>query len=202
MQVNTGGVITLVSILLISGLVGSGCTPSSGYTSMPLESAVMQPTFCLYRDPEFRHLSPIGSITVEKKRIVSAEAKKRWELNWPWKPEDFQTVWHLEYKAADNLIWGTPSPIPCLTYGEVPPGYQAALKALPLEPEQFYTVSITGHQGMSATTLKFIIRLDANGTPERLEYHKDIFLITHPDYPTQPRDQLKLYHSPVKPPTL
>ena len=62
------------------------------------------------------------------------------------------------------------------------------------------TVSLTqdthakkGYQGTLSNNIYFIIRLDATGIPERLEYHQQSFLITNPSYFTQPRDDLKLY---------
>ena len=83
------------------------------------------------------------------------------------------------------------SPVPCLTYGKVPSGYQEKMKATPLEPEEFYSVWLRGNGGEVSKNMYFIIRLDATGTPDRLEYLQDNFLIT-PRYTTKPRDALKL----------
>ena len=59
----------------------------------------------------------------------------------------------------------------CLTYGVVPPGYQEDLKAVPLEPEQFYSVWVRGARGVDSEDRYFIIRVDESGTPKRLESH-------------------------------
>ena len=155
----------------------------------------MQPTFCLYQDGFSQEHSDIESITVYKVRR-SSEEKKRWEVDAPW--EDGQTVWHLEYKASDTfmkrLLGGqSTSPVCCLTYGVVPPGYREEVKALPLEPEQLYIISSWEYEGGPSRYLKFIIRLDGSSIPERLEYHHENFLITRPNYFTHPRDDLKLY---------
>ena len=84
-------------------------------------------------------------------------------------------------------------PVSCLTYGEVPPGYEEKVKVEPLEPEEFYGVRVRGESGTSSENLYFLIRLDEKGIPDRLEYHQEMFLITPRGHATQPRDNLKLY---------
>lgn len=181
-----------VSLLLICSLVCVGCTPS--IVEIPVEvdsgSALMQPTFCTYQGRYSQERFDIKGITVSK--VTRApDQKKRWQLDAPW--EDRQTVWHLEYKASDNFMKRlSTSPVPCLTYGKTPPGYQEDVKAVPLEPEQFYSVWIRGDNGAPSEALNFIIRLDESGTPERLEYHQKTFLIRL-IYTTKPRDALRLY---------
>ena len=197
MKNRIGSAIVVVNLLLICGLFCIGCVPIDGYIAVDSGSVVMQPTFCLYRDPSFQQRLKIGSIIVRKKLSASDE-KKRWKFDFPWKSEDFQTVWELKYKSSDNLIKGLfrqwlTAPVSCLTYGEVPLGYQEEVKALSLEPGEFYSVSVWRDRGIRAVGLKFIIRLDGNGAPEYLEYHQPHFLITHPDSPIHPRDDLKFY---------
>ena len=168
-------IIVIVSILISCVWVCTGCQPALGYITVDSRSIVMQPTFCMYQDPYFQERLSVGSITVEKKLSASDE-KKRWE--------ERQTVWELKYKSSDNFIRGLlTSPVSCLTYGEVPPGYQEEVKAVPLEPEQLYIVGMDGDDGTDADSVYFIIRLDASGTPERLEYRLTNFLQTN--YPNR-----------------
>ena len=191
MKERTGSAIAVVSILISCLLVCVGCHPPRRYISVDSGSAVMQPTFCLYRDPDFQQRLNIRNLTVWKVPR-SAEEKNRWKIDWPF--DGRQTVWHVEYKASDTFMKRLlTSFVPCLTYGEVPPGYQEKVKARPLEPEEFYGVWIRGNDGMVSEDLYFIIRLDGMGIPERLEYHQEIFLITYPKYSSHPRDDLKLY---------
>ena len=191
MKKSTGSVIALVSILIICILISDGCTPAPGYIRIDSRAGVMHPTFYFYQDAAFQNRLGISSIAVWKVPH-SSEKKKRWEIDWPF--DDRQKVWNLEYKATDTLmkrLWL--SSVSCLTYGEVPPGYQEKVKVEPLAPEEFYGVRIRGKSGTSSENLYFLIRLDATGIPERLEYHQQSFLITNPSYFTQPRDDLKLY---------
>ena len=188
-------IVVLVSIL-ISCFFTVGCVPASGYITIDSQSEVMQPMFCLHLDTYFQQQLSIGSITV-RKMLLSSEEKKRGEfgsfLSW----KDSQTVWDLEYKASDNFIkrlfrrWLT-SPVSCLTYGEVPSGYQEKVKALSLEPEEFYGVLIWEHPEKRAGLLSFIIRLDSRGIPDRLEYHNGQYIITRFNTFTNPRDDLRL----------
>ncbi len=61
-------------------------------------------------------------------------------------------------------------PVSSLTYGEVPWGYKEKVKALPLEPEQLYIVSMNAYKIRSIMPLKFVIRLNETGNPDRVEY--------------------------------
>jgi hypothetical protein len=185
MKKRIGSALTGVS-LLISCFFVAGCVPALGYVTIDWGSSVMQPTFCMYRDPYFQERLSIGSITVLKKLSASDE-KKRWK--------DFQMVWELKYKSSDNFMRRLlTSPVSCLTYGEVPPGYQEIVKAVPLEPEQLYIVGLDGDDGTDADGVYFIIRLDASGTPERLEYRLTTFLQTNNPYRKYLKHQsLKLY---------
>ena len=80
------------------------------------------------------------------------------------------------------------SPIPCLIYGEVPPGYEEEMKALPLEPEELYTVWMEEHNSPRYIgDLRFIIRLNETGIPERLEYLSEVYIFDNTPY------YLKLY---------
>ena len=171
-------IIAIVSILISSSLIFVGCIPPSGYITIDSKSALMNPTFCMYDDPYFQKRLKIGRIIVEKKRR-SPEDNRRWELDWPL--SDRQTVWQLELKSddADNffiglLQWLSRPPVSCLTYGEVPPGYEEKVKALPLEPEELYILSVdAAYYPRQTGPLRFIIRLDETGVPDRLEYHLD-----------------------------
>ena len=188
--------IALVSLLITFCLVSAGCVPPPVYLTIDSGAAVMQPKFCIHLDTYFQKQLSIGSITV-RKMLLSSEEKKRGEfgsfLSW----EDSQTVWDLKYKASDNFIkrlfrrWLT-SPVSCLTYGEVPSGYQEKVKALSLEPEEFYGVLIWEHPERRAGLLCFIIRLDGRGIPDRLEYHNGKYIITRLNTFTNPRDDLRL----------
>ena len=193
-------IITLIGILVSCILVCVGCTPLPGYITIDSQSALMRPTFCMYLDRCFRHHQVplnIETITVSKVRR-SSEEKNGWESDSPARWEDMNKVWYLEYKSPDNFIkklFGlSASPVSCLTYGEVPPGYQEKVKARPLEPGELYSVWMEEHNSpIYAEGLRFIIRLDEAGAPERLEYHLNDFLITNPRYFKGPRDDLKLY---------
>ena len=76
----------------------------------------------------------------------------------------------------------------------MPPGYQEEVKAVPLEPEQFYSFGMDSGDGTDADGVYFIIRLDASGTPERLKYRLTTFLQTNNPYRKYLKHQsLKLY---------
>ena len=190
-------IMALIGIFLSSFFV-AGCVPAPGYITVDSRSKVMNPTFCMYLDRCFRHQVQldIGTITVSKVRR-SSEEKSRLELDAPSRWEDEQRVWHLEYKSSDNfikkLLGLSTSPVSRLTYTEVPPGYEEGVKAIPLEPGEFYSVSMKEHNSPRyAEGLSFIIRLDGTGAPDRLEYHIGDFSITHRRYFTSPRDDLQL----------
>ena len=195
--------ITIARIgFLVSCFFAAGCWYAPGYITIDSRSKVMKPTFCIYLDRCFRHHQErldIETITVTKVRH-SSEEKNGWEFDSPARWEGVQRVWYLEYKSPDNfikfikkLLGLSASPVSCLTYGEVPPGYEEAVKARPLEPEQLYSVWMeTYSYPGDSESLRFIIRLDETGIPERLEYHLDSFFITHPNR-FSPRDDLKLY---------
>ena len=117
----------------------------------------MQPTFCMYRDASLQKRLDIQSLMVWKVRRASTFASQWEQIQW---------VWDLSY--IENPLT---SPVSCLTYGEVPPGYQEDVKALPLEPEQFYKVWTWADRGVRSEKLYFIIRVDESGTPQRLESH-------------------------------
>ena len=195
-------IVALVS-LLISCLVFAGCTPLSGYSIVDLRSAVMQPTFSMYLNPQVQ--LDIGTIIIWES-LHSSEEKTRWEfhsggvylpMSWHPRPVEPEMVWYLQYEPSDNfikrLLGGTTSPVSSLTYGEVPPGYEEKVKAEPLEPERYYIIQIRGYRGIPSEGMTFIIRSNGTGTPERLEYHLNDFLITNPRYPANPRDDLRLY---------
>jgi len=185
MKNRIGSAIAVVSLLISCVWVDTGCTPALGYVTIDWGSSVMQPTFCMYRDPYFQKPLSVGSIEV-RKLSVSDEGKRR---------RKSQTVWQLKYKSPDDFTTGLlTSPVSCLTYGEVPPGYQEEVKAVPLEPEQLYSFGMDGDDGTDADGVYFIIRLDASGTPERLEYRLTNFLQTN--YPNRKylnRQALKFY---------
>ena len=207
MKRRIGITIVGVSLLISCVLVCVGCSPPRGYFTIDWGSAVMQPTFCLYRDGELQQPLGIGTITVWK----VPRSKNQWELNQLWTRAigeltwgsglgvgsllpSAKTVWDLECKGSDNFMKRlTTATVSCLTYGEVPPDYQEKMKAEPLESEQLYGVWIRGTGGQESRDMYFVIRLDDNGSPERLEYHQENFLITDPNYSTEPRDDLKLY---------
>ena len=196
-------IIALVGIL-ISCLVFAGCTPLPGYSIVDLRSKVMQPTFSMYLDPQVQ--LDIGTIIIWES-LHSSEEKTRWEfhsggvylpMSWHPRPVEPEMVWYLQYEPSDNfikrLLGGTTSPVSSLTYGEVPPGYEEKVKAGHLEPERYYIVQMRDEYGGRPTEgMTFIIRLNGTGTPERLEYHRNDFLITNPRYPANPRDDLRLY---------
>ena len=166
-------IIALIGIL-ISYFFAVGCSPLPGYITIDSRSALMKPTFSMYDDPYFRKRLQIKGITVEKARR-SPEGKQRWELDASW--DEGQTVWHLEYN--DFLLfywmnclfgWQPMSPVSSLTYGEVPRGYKEKVKVLPLEPEQLYIVSMEAYKIRSISPLRFVIRLNETGDPDRVEY--------------------------------
>ena len=167
-------VIALIGILVSCILVCVGCTPLPGYITIDSRSALMKPTFSMYDDPYFQKRLQIKSITVKKARR-SPEEKQRWELDASW--NEGQTVWHLEYNVFLPLYWMNclfgwqpMPPVSSLTYGEVPWGYKEKVKALPLEPEQLYILSVdAAYSPRQTAPLRFIIRLNGVGVPDRLE---------------------------------
>ncbi len=160
---------------LISCVFAAGCTPLPGYIAIDSRSALMKPTFCMYKDPYFQERLHIGRITV-KKVSRSSEEKNRWELDAV--QNNGQTVWELQlkYRDADNFFiglfqWLLAPPVFCLTYGEVPSGYEEKVKALPLEPEELYILWVdTAYYPRRTAPLRFIIRLNGTRVPDRLEY--------------------------------
>lgn len=186
MKRRIGSALAGVSLLISCVCVGTGCTPALGYVTIDWESSVMQPTFCMYRDPYFQEPLSVGSIEVQKVRLFADEKKRS---------EDIQTVWQLKYKSPDDFTTRLlTSPVSCLTYGEVPLGYQEEVKAVPLEPEQLYVIGMDGDDGTDADGVYFIIRLDESGIPERLEYRLTYFLQTNNPYRKYLKHQsLKLY---------
>ena len=166
-------IILFVSIF-ISCFFATGCSLLPGYIIIDSGSALMNPTFSMYDDLYSQKRLRVESITVEKARR-SFEEKKRWELDASW--DERQTVWHLEY---NNFLpfywmnclfgWQPMPPVSSLKYGEVPRGYKEKVEALPLEPEQLYIVSMDAYEARSIMPLKFVIRLNAAGDPDRLEY--------------------------------
>lgn len=180
-------VIALVSII-ISGFLVHGCSYAPGRISIDSRSALMQPRFCYHMRPFTEELD-IERIVVSKARRSSV-MQKRWELDSPTKSS--QRVWELEYKASDFLLfyymhcifgWRPKPPVSCLTYGEVPPGYEEKVKASPLEPEQLYIVWMEERgTPRDSEDLKFIIRSDETGIPERLEYRSPDYIFTHAIY--------------------
>ena len=187
-------IIALLSILASCFFI-VGCTPFPGYITIDSRSELMQPTFYVCDDPYFRKRLRIGHIKVEK-QLRSSEETKRWELDAPLKGS--QVVWELELGYSDTfivallqLLWRPTAS--SLTYGEVPWGYQEKVKPLPLEPEELYILSMNTAYGFRDTApLRFIIRLNDTGVPDRLEYSvgtpsrwNDIFF--------QTESNLKLY---------
>ena len=150
-------VIAIISMLISGTLVYVGCQPRPVYITLDARLGFMQPTFCMYWDTPDQERLDIARIRVWKVKR-SAEFDSQWD--------DIQTVWDLGY--IEN---GSTSPTCCLTYGAVPPGYQERVKALPLEPEQFYKVGTWSDSDIQSEYLYFIIRLDGTSTPERLESH-------------------------------
>ena len=174
MKNRIGIVIILLIGIFISCLFLAGCTPLPGFITIDPRSALMEPTVCMYKDLYFQERSHIGRITVEKVDRFSKE-KVPWELDAI--QNNGQTVWELElkYRDADNFFiglfqWLLAPPVLCLTYGEVPSGYEEKVKALPLEPEQLYILSVdAAYYSRRTAPLRFIIRLNEAGDPDRLE---------------------------------
>lgn len=156
MKEKIGLTIAGVSLLLSCVWVYLGCQPPRGYIRVDSKAGVMHPTFRFYQDASFQERLEITHIAVWKVR-GSPEFDSQWEE---------RKVWSL-YSIQNRLT----SPIRRLTYGEVPPGYREGRKAEPLEPEQFYSVRIHAPRGVRSEDRYFIIRLDATGTPQRLESH-------------------------------
>lgn len=176
--------IVLMSLLITCVLVCIGCTPKFVLVAAHVdsESAVMQPTFCAYQGRYLQERLDIESIKVWKV-LSSREDKKRQELSWQqglgWQRDEGEMVWWIEYKAADTFmnrpLRRQPSPaVSCLAYKQVPWGYKQKVKPRPLEPEQLYMAEIWGldDNAWFPEHLYFIIRLDATGIPDQLEYSR------------------------------
>ena len=194
-------IIALVSVLSCS--VSTGLSPGSTYITLDSRSALMQPKFCLYADRYFQEQLDIETIIVKKARRSVYEGKG-WEQDSGevFHPQgDYPSsvnanpdiVWHLQFKSADSLLyywmnwlfgWRPRSLLRCLTYGEVPSGYQEIVKAVRLEPEQLYFVWMQAHNSIrqSDYLLRFVIRLDARGTPARLEYIQREYIFDYTPY--------------------
>lgn len=193
--------IVLISVLISCFSVSTGCHPGFGHVNIDSGSKVRQPTFYISADPYFQGRLDIGTIIVRKAKR-SAELKKgselkipqgTWKILWEQKVPSgaWQTVWKLEHKSSNFLPyyymnclfgWHPKPPVSSLTYGEVPPGYQEEMKAVPLEPEEVYSVSIDEYNSARyAGTLTFIIRLNEKGIPERLEYLPEEFISFNSD---------------------
>lgn len=170
--------IALVSVL-ISCVFVPGCSIGSAYILIDSRSDLMKPTLCLYWDPYFKDRLKIGTIVVSK-AVRSPEETNRWELDA--RVNTDEKVWQLEYKTSGFFLFSLikrlfgrrlSSPVFCLTYGEVPPGYEEKIKALPLEPEALYIVWMEQHDSpRESEPLRFIIRLNETGAPDRLEYRR------------------------------
>lgn len=194
-------IIALIGIL-ISCFFIVGCTPGSTYIAVDPRSELMQPTFCLYAGRYFQEPLEIETIIVEKVQR-SDEKEKQWELDsgavfrpqghYPLVEITSEIVWHLQYKSSNllhywmNCLFGwrsKPPPVRCLTYGEVPSGYQEIVKAVPLDPERLYFVWIDAHDSIrqSEYLLRFVIRLDERGIPERLEYIQREYIFDDTSY--------------------
>ena len=202
MKNRTGTAIVLVSLLSCCS-VFTGCSPGSTYITLDSRSALMQPTFCLYADRYFQERLDVEAIIVQKAQR-SVYDGKGWEQDsgevylpqggYPfWVNVNPEIVWHLEHKSADSLVyywmdwlfgWQPRSLRRCLTYGEVPSGYREIVKAVPLEPEQLYFVWMQAHNSVrqSDYLLRFVIRLDASGTPARLEHIQREYIFDYTPY--------------------
>lgn len=197
MKGRTGiAIIALVSLLISCVLVSVGSYPGDGYIRVDSRSEVMQPTFCLYRDSYFQKRLDIGTIIVRKAKR-SSEEKKRLELDVLLESDvlfggkELQEVWHLRYKSSGffllnfikRLLGLSASPVSCLTYGEVPLGYEEEMRAVPLEPEEIYSVWMEEHNSpRHPGDLKFIIRLDGTGVPKQLEYLPEAHIFKNTPY--------------------
>ena len=189
-------VIALAGILISYVLVSVGSYPGDGYIGVDLRSTLMQPTFCLYRNRYFQERLDIGTIIVRKAKR-SSEEKKRLELDLLLESDvlfggkDLQKVWHLQYKSSGFFLFNfinrflglSASPVSCLTYGEVPPGYEEKMRAGSLEPEELYSVWMEEHNSpRHPGDLKFIIRLDGTGIPKQLEYLPEAHIFNRAPY--------------------
>lgn len=157
MQKRIDSTIAFISVVLSCVWIFVGCQPRAGYTTVDARLTLMQPTFCMYRDASLQERLDIQSLMVWK-----VQRSPTFASQW----EQVQRVWDLSYIENPST-----SPVSCLTYGEVPPGYQEDVKALPLEPEQFYKVWTWADRGIQSEYLYFIIRVDESGIPQRLESH-------------------------------
>ena len=193
--------IALVSILIICFSGSTGCHPGFGHINIDSGSKVRQPTFSISADPYFQERLDIGTIIVRKAK-PSFELKKgselkirqgTWKILWEQEmPNDaWETIWKLEHKSSNFLPyyymnclfgWHPKPPVSSLTYGEVPPGYREEMKAVPLEPEELYSVSIDEYNSArNPGILTFIIHLSEKGIPERLEYLPEEFISFNSD---------------------
>ena len=187
--------ITLAGILISCVLI-AGCTPLPGYIAIDSQSEVMNPTFYISGDQYFQERLRIGSIKVEKILHLPEEKK---QLKLDSLHNDRQTVWELEsaFPDTDRIVvglWGwlsTPT-VSSLRYGEVPRGYAERVKALPLEPEQLYSVEMGAYVSRRISSLRFIIRLSETDIPDRLEYSRGILFYMWADIFDQTRAYLNL----------
>ena len=208
MKDRIGIAVIVLAGILISCFFVAGCVPAPGYIIIDSQSEMMNPTFSMYLNRGFGHQErlDIGTIIVWEV-LHSSEETRGWEFNaghvhlpmgYHPRPAEPSMVWYLQYQEpSDNfiqkLLGRSASPVSSLTYGDLPPGYQEKVKAGPLEPEQYYIVQTREYRGRPSEGMAFIIRLNDEGIPERLEYHLKDFLITRRNRFTVPRDDLQLY---------
>ena len=154
-------------VALIGLLVTSGCVIMAGTPSIHPHSEIAVPTFCLHRGKS--EPRPITRIAVVRGDQVNDE-RIEWRESgntWLWEGGD-QAAWVLEY-APDGS--DPPANIySCITYGKAPPGYKEKNLALPLTPERLYRVAIETEDATADAGLYFIIRLDSEDRPVKLEY--------------------------------
>ena len=177
---------TVVVNLLLSCFFAAGCTPLPAYIAIDSQSEVMNPTFCIYDDQYFQERLRIRSIKVEK-ILHAPEEKKQLKLNLL--QNNRQTVWELESGIVVRL-WGWF--VSSLRYGEVPRGYAEKVKALPLEPEELYSVEMGAYGSRGIAPLRFMIRLSETDIPDRLEYSRGIPFYMWADIFDQTRAHLNL----------
>lgn len=164
----------------------SGCIQAMhGYTHP--HSKITAPTFCLYYGSwKDDHPPPVAIYQIRVFRAVKVNDERfewgQWKVYSPMRVGEDQMAWSMDYEGDNQDVT---RPFSCLTYGEVPPGYNETTPAVPLIPERLYTVLLLSKHGTLRNSMYFIIRADSTGRPTQLEHTTEpnrldqIHVITH-----------------------
>ena len=162
--------------LIVGVTIWSGCYYKSQWITVDHKSDIVRPTFCFHdRRGKSKHLHGvtkplyIEEIIVYRVQETEGYNHKEFGLNIPWRGFN-GCFWRMQYLPEDKK---TTHPVHCIRYGEVPPGYKELVPAKPLELDRVFSVRLYGFgktAGSDSKWMRFMLRPDSSGAPERLEY--------------------------------